>query len=315
MNGRIEVHATAGHGAQAESYAKTLTEIERLIAPLAIPKETNVQVGTAFRLSSFNAEDFNIYVGLRPDRMGKIHPKSSLTTLAHEYGHAIFEKNLMKDLESYKSIRQEALTLETRVEKAVEEAKSLAYRHSVTFNKEKKALLQTQAIDKALEAKSLGDQVKSLRGYWSIRGAHHELFADVIALVATKDPHAVRDVLIDKSEKLKEHSSSLIGLRDFTDGRHHLNRKTWEKEHPLFTGLFGDIYYAFLPARWELWNLTKNKIKSENYRKELPLKVFQILEKNLSESFAKDPADIGTNGFKDIKRMNEQLIEDFRREL
>ncbi|WP_374076451.1 hypothetical protein [Bdellovibrio bacteriovorus] len=255
LKGRVEVEASALKGPKAEEYAKTLLEIESLLAPLEIPSETSVRIGTAFRASSFNAGDFRVYVGLRPDSMGKMHPKVNQVTLAHEYGHAIFEKNLLKDLESYKNIKQDALTLE-------------------------------------------------------------KLLEDTIAMVSTRDPKAISDLLTsrEKSEKAKEHSSADIIRRDFTDGRHHLNEQRWIKEHPLFSGFLGDVYYAFLPARWELWKITKNKIKSDNYRKALPYKVFSILERNLSESFAKNPDELG-NGFKDLKKMNEQIIEDFRREL
>lgn len=316
LKGRVEVEASALKGPKAEEFAKTLLEIESFLAPLEIPTETGVRVGTAFRVSSFNAGDFQVYVGLRPDSMGKMHPKVNQVTLAHEYGHAIFEKNLLKDLESYKSIKQDALTLEKLLEDTVAEAKSMAYRADVTFNKEKKKELENRAMDKALEAVALSEKMKAFRKYWAIRSAHHELFADTIALVTTRDPKAVSDLLTsrEKSEKAKEHSSADINRRDFTDGRHHLNEQRWVKEHPLFSGFLGDVYYAFLPARWELWKITKNKIKSDNYRKALPYKVFSILERNLSESFVRNPNELG-NGFKDLQKMNEQIIEDFRREL
>lgn len=316
LQGRVEVEASALKGPRAKEFAKTLLEIESLISPLEVPSETRVRVGTAFRVSSFNAGDFQVYVGLRPDSMGKMHPKVNQVTLAHEYGHAVFEKNLLKDLESYKSIKQDALTLEKLIEDTVSEAKSLAYRADVTFNKEKKKELENKAMDKALEAVAHSEKMKAFRKYWAIRSAHHELFADVIAMVTTRDPKAVSDLLTsrEKSEKTKKHSSADILRRDFTDGRHHLNEQRWVNEHPLFSGYLGDVYYAFLPARWELWKITKNKIKSDNYRKALPYKVFSILEKNLSESFARNPEELG-NGFKDLQKMNQQIIEDFRREL
>lgn len=317
LQGRVEVESAALQGPKAEDFAKTLSEIESLLSPLEIPKQSTVRVGTAFRASSFNAENFEIYVGLRPDSMGKVHPKINQTTLAHEYGHAIFEHNLLKDLESYKGIKEDALTLEKRLQEKVEEAKQLAYRSQVTFhNKEKKAELENLAIDKAYEAKAMSEKLQNMRRYWLIRSAHHELFADTIALVMTRDPKAVSDLLTsrEKEAQVKKHSSNDINMRDFTDGRHHLNEQRWEKEQVLFSGFFGDVYYAFLPARWELWKITKNKIKSDNYRKALPYKVFSILERNLSESFAKDPQTLG-NGFKDLQKMNQQIIEDFRREL
>ncbi|KYG68933.1 hypothetical protein AZI87_06820 [Bdellovibrio bacteriovorus] len=316
LDGKVEVDARALHSTKtADEYAQTITEINSLIAPLEIPQQVKVSVGMAFKFSHFNAGDFSVYIGIRPDSMGKMHPKVNQTTMAHEYGHAIFEHNLIKDLESYKSLRHKAIHLEAQVEAAARESKNLVYRSDVTFDKKKKQELQWQAIEKMLESKSLKKEFKAFQRYWIIRTAFHELFADAVALTYTRDPKSIAKLLKSKEETNKEFSSNEIILRDFTDGRHHRNEQTWKKEHPFYTEFAADVYYSFLPARWELWNIAKNKIDSENYRKELPYKVFSILERNLSESLALSPETVGPTGLKDIQRMNDQIIEDFRREL
>lgn len=278
LKGRLEVLPSALAGPKPLEYAQTLEKVHEILGPLQPPLETRITIDRAFIFSSFNAENFTLSVGLRPEKMGPKHPSINQHTLIHEYGHAVFEKNLMLGLESYRHLRREYLELQ-----------------------ERQATLEKKANE--------------LGKHWRIRSAAHELFADVIALATTKDPKAIEQVLGDRTEKYAPHSSRELLLRDFAAGHHHKSYQTWKKESPFYVGFAGDLYYAFLPARWELWNLAKTRIESDNYRRKLAPKVFDILVRHLSEAFAKNPADLGAKGFKDIEALNERIIEDLRKEL
>lgn len=315
LKGQVEVLPSGQKGLRAQDYADRILEIHKMLGPLAIPDQAKITVGDNFKQSSFNAGTWNVYVGLRPDSMGAKNPRANLGTLSHEYGHAIFEKNLMKDLESYKSLRNDVLTLEARLQKTVDAANQLQYKADVTFDKKAKEDLLNQAKDKRAEADVLAKQKREITSYWAVRRALHEIFADATALVATKDPQVIREVLENEEKSYKEHSSDELMLRDFTSGRNHLDQKRWLKEAPAITQLFGDIYYAFLPVRWELWKAVRSHIDSENYRKELLPKVFTILERNLSEVMAQPYDSLGPIGFKGLGPMNVQIIKDIRSEL
>lgn len=324
-SGRMEVLPEALWGPKASEFTRTLDTIDTYLGPLQPATEVRVRVGTHFAFSHFNALNFNIYIGLRPKEMGDIHPKVHQGILAHEYGHAIFEKNLLKDLESYKILKKEfvnlALFKELSVKILYERIKTLSLKADVTFNKVEKQKLINEAYDLAYQIKDLISRQETANRYWAIRQGFHEVFADTIALVLTKDPKVISDAVLPRNSQVpsakraKEHSKEKLASRDFTDGEHHRDIQTWLKEQVEVSGEKGDFYFAFLPARWELWNIVKNKIDSENYRKELSYKVFSILERNLSEVLNSDASFLGPSGLKTAEKINQQLIEDFRREL
>lgn len=315
LQGRIEVRPSALKGPAATDFADTLLKVESLLGPLLPAPEARITIDNVFSLSAFNAGDFTISVGLRPNRMGSKNPTINQRTLMHEYSHAIFEKNLMKDLESYKHFRKEFIELINKEDQLHMEATEIGQRAKETTDPIEKARLKQLETEKMAEAEFAFLRKKELMPYWNLRSALHELFADTLTVTATRNPKAMHEILRDAEETYKKHSSQEIYLRNFTDGRHHLNRQIWQKEHPFFGSYAADPYYALLPARWELWKISKNKIKSDNYQKTLIPKVFSILERNLSEILAKRPEEIGSRGFKDIEKLNAQIIEDFRNEL
>lgn len=315
LKGRIEVQATVAGQLPVTAYGERLAAIDALLGSLVPATDSPVTVGTNIAASSYNPATKQIYLGLRHAEMGKKNPEVNLNTLAHEYGHAIFEKNLQKDLESYRALIKEVLIIEKQFEEAKTQSFALKYKADVTFDKVAKESLLAQSRDKADEAMAMQNRYKEIKSYWSVRSALHEIFADAVALAVTKDPKAIEKVLIDDQEQLKKHSSKEINLRDMTDGRHHASRRTWDKENWLHTKIMSDIYYAFLPARWELWKVSKSRLDGELYRKQFLTKVFTILERNLSETIATPAGTIGFNGFNNIEKLNKQIIEDFHREL
>ncbi len=315
LKGRIEVQAAVVGQLPITAYAKRLAEIDALLGNLAPATDSPILVGTEFRASSYALATKKIYLGLRTPEMGKKNSEINLNVLAHEYGHAVFEKNLQKDLESYQVLIKEIIKVESQIAQATEMNKRLTYRADVTLDKSMKADLLALAKDKADDLQILWKRYKGIQGYWSVRSALHELFADAVSLAVTKDPKSIERVLSNKEERYKQHSSHDIILRDMTDGRNHKNVQTWNRDAWLHTKIGGDIYYAFLPARWALWKVSKSRIGGEQYRKEFLTKVFTILERHLSETLARSADDIGYKGFKNIEKMNQQIIEDFQREL
>lgn len=315
LQGRLEILPSALGGPKPSEYVHTLEKVHAILGPLQAPTETRITIDRAFIFSSFNAENFSLSVGLRPDKMGSKHPSINQHTLIHEYGHAVFEKNLMRDLESYRHLRREYLELQERQKILEDKANELGSISDRETDPKTKKDLEMRVQETMSELFWVNDRTKELGRYWKVRSAAHELFADVITLATTKDPKAIEQVLRDRTEKYAPHSSRELLLRDFTSGRHHKSHQTWKKESPFYVGFAGDLYYAFLPARWELWRLTKTRIESDAYRRTLAPKVFEILVRHLSEAFAKSPAELGAKGFKDIEALNERIIEDLRKEL
>lgn len=317
--GRIEVLPSGSKGPKATEYSESLKRVNLLLGDLLVPHEVTVSVDHVFMFSTYSFEQNIISVGIRPDSMGKKHPSVNLNTLVHEYGHAIFEKNLMNTTPIYRALR------ESLVE--IERSQHLLELEVSTFNQHLKAeqdvlekeSLQTHIKDLKLEIHRLEVLKESKMNHWNIRAAVHELFADIVAVTASKNPRALRDTLNNIEDRYdgqyKEHSSVLLNLRNFADGAHHKNRQTWNKEHAKIVQDQGDIYYAFLPARWEFWQLVKGRIESPNYQKEVIPKVFSILEKHLNAELEKSAAELRPSGFKNIEELNNKIIQDFKNEL
>lgn len=283
-DGRVEVKPPAQHGPKAAEYAKVLEQVDALLGPLSPATSALISVDNAFVFSVFDPTTFRISVGLRPAYMGPKHPAHNFTTLIHEYGHAVFETNMLMRNKKFQKLYAEFSSLEKRIE-------------------------QTEG--------SLRDTLRSrqakLLPLWNLRGAFHELFADVVTLTATKDPKALQSVLRDSRESYDKHSAPELLLRDFTDGRHSQALRVWKKElqHRVLEG--EDPYFAFLPVRWEIWKLSRNHIKSENYQKTLIPKVYEILERHYMHLLESgEPQKIGRGGFDNIEVINQRIVEDLR---
>lgn len=332
LQGRIEIQGSVVGKLSASSVVKRISEVDKLLGSLASPSESKITIGPDMERSSFDAVSREIYIGLRPLSRGAKNPEINLNTLAHEYGHAIFEKNLLKNSENYKYLKEQYILAQNKITEAAAELQTWNFRYEVTFNKDEKALLTKKAKEKVGEMLLWVARKNTLERYWNVRTSLHELFADAVALVVTQDPKAISAVVWDSKKNYKKYSHDKLLLRDMTEGRSHESMQTWNESVSLVSALpvgelkpnekqkfnlkqAGDPYYAFLPARWELWDVSKSRLGGELYRQQMLRKIFAILEKNLAEVL-KQPADsLGPKGFQNIEKLNQQLIEDFRREL
>ena len=314
-DGKVKVLPTGIKGPKAQEYADALTRVNLLLGDLLIPHETRVSVDHVFIFSTYSFEHNLISVGVRPADMGPKHPSVNLNTLVHEYGHAIFEKNLANFSPIYRNLRDSLIEI-AKEENRLNSDISTLNQHLRSEKDTAEALDIQEHI--AILRQEL-HQVEVLRetkmNHWNIRGAIHELFADIVAVTASKNPRALRETLENIEYRYQEHSSLIINLRDFADGRHHKNRQRWNKDHAQIVQNEGDIYYAFLPARWEFWQIVKGRIDSPNFQKQVIEKAFNILERHLDSELKKSAADLRPSGFKNIEDLNNKIIEDFRREL
>ncbi|AFY03407.1 hypothetical protein [Bdellovibrio bacteriovorus] len=313
--GQIEVRPSGQKGPPAKDYAHTVDKINTLLGDLAVPHEVQIHVDSAFIFSTFNAQTYLISVGVRPEKMGKKHPAINQNTLMHEYAHAVFEKNMTLKSSSYKTLREEQISLHTREENLHQQNDLLMLERDKLTDPALRQDMDKKIYDIIKEIDSIAERRKEISAHWSLRSAVHELFADSLSIVATKDPKAMSKVLKSTAESYHPHTSTVLQLRDFTEGRHHLSRQRWKKEYPFYSQFGGDLYYAFLPARWELWQIVKTRIGSANYQRTVIPKVFAILERHLSAELNKGPEELKPRGFKDLEALNQRIIEDFRREL
>lgn len=271
MNGRLEVISSVSGALPISKYEKRITDINNLLGKLLPPDESSIKIGSIFSFSTYDPIDGRIYVGIRPQSMGLVNPEVNLTTLTHEYGHAVFEKNLLQSSAQYRKLKSEVLKM---------------------------------------NESDNHDAFSKIQPAWLIRSGIHEVFADVLTLVTTKDPKSISKIQLDK---LDEQQSTPIGellLRDFTSGRKSQSFLLWSYETHNQSINNQNIYFSFLPVRWELWKIIKSRLDGSLYQKQLLTKVFNILEKNLNKAL-----DVESNKTEDIIKLNQQIIKDLRNEL
>lgn len=301
--GFIEVLPSAKSLAEpAETYAQLITEANDHLGSLQPPKETRIKVTSVYGASGFNGVDFSITFGLRKKDERSLHPAKQRVILLHEYGHAVFENNLILQSQTYRDLRNASFRIEQDLQA------SSALLSELRKNRAPEDIIELardQHADLKKREKELGQKMM-------IRSAYHEIFADVLSYSITGDPRANAKVITDPASLPKAHSKEDLQLRDMTSGRHHLQRQAWENHAEMQIKIIGNYHMAFLPVQWEIARLTKTKIKSEQYRRQLPEKVFKVLLKNFQEDLQQTPKEMGPSGLESIERLNQKIIADLR---
>jgi hypothetical protein len=287
MNGRVMVEEGALSGPTASTYAAMITKIDSFLSGLARPTETNFVVHDMMMFSSFNPIEAIVYVGLRPvEGMNQKHENINLTTLIHEYGHAILEKNLRAQIPGFAKISLQ---------------------------------MHNNSNEKFVP--------------FIIHSGLHELFADAVTLVTTKNPDALPELLMldrkaqkqfekelwlekkkakDPSSEQEEHSPipkeysrETLALRGMSDGNsHHAYQKWQELLQDEFVRI--DPYFIFLPTRWHLWQTVKTRIDSPNYQRKILGKIFPIIREEMNNIHLKAPENLSAA---EIEAINLRLIQ------
>lgn len=305
LQGRIEVARSVQDILPSSEYAQAILHVDGLLGDLVIPKTVPITIGKGFIFSSFDSVRHQVFVGIRPQEMGSKNPNINIHTLNHEYGHAIFEMNLLDRSSEFRAFREKYIqsekqidTLQSNISRLEKEAES---------NVE----LQADVLKLKEDLKKLKKNHRLELGKYNFTSGLHEVFADLTAVLAAKDPRAIEKIARKQSDTYKPHSSDALKLRDFSEGEHHLSRQRWDKEHPFYTQFAGDVYYAFLPVRWEIWSLMKSRMHGPEYEKALLGKVFAVLQKHLEDGL-RNPSKLGSKGFDSINLVNQQIIQDLR---
>lgn len=239
-------------------FSDAITRTNALLGELTEPSEVKVTVGTLFIFSIFDPKDFTIYVGLRPDSMGKKHILINKSTLIHEYGHAILEKNLLQKIPDYRQ-RQEA-------------------------------------ADKVSESQRDSREI--------LQASLHEIFADAVTILTTKNPKAIFEILHDRNISPKQYSAEHLLMRNLAEGRRHEAAQQWQKLLQNET-MRRDPYFILLPARWHLWQLLKTRIDGTLYQKQALNKIFPLIANEVENLLLDSPESVT---LEEIENLNHRLM-------
>ncbi len=304
LGGRMQLDPRAEELAEpVEVYAEIIKKIDKDIAPLLAPTETKIKIDTAHIFSAFDDRDFSVSVGVRPLEFQPFSKKANRNILIHEYGHAVFEKNLVANSPEYREMRKYGVALE----------KELVANDVLVRKLQKQADRGpewTTVIAEQNRLKKLAEDFINLK---RLRYAYHEVFADALVWASTTNPKAIRQGAENLAAPVAEYSVESLQMRDLDAGLDPHNMQLWKDKLELIVFIKSDIYFPFLPVRWELYSLSKDKMHDENYRKALPNKVFKILLRNFVEDLEQSPKAFDTRGkAEEIIRLNEKIIHDLR---
>ncbi|NUN04494.1 MAG: hypothetical protein HUU57_01920 [Bdellovibrio sp.] len=304
LGGRLQIDPRAEDLAEPiETYAQIITRIDADIAPLLAPTETKIKIDTAHIFSAFDDRDFSVSVGVRPPDFQPFSKKANRNILIHEYGHAIFEKNLVANSPEYREMRKYGLALEKELLANDMLLKKLQKQND-------KSAEWSTAVAENNRLKKLAEDFINLK---RVRYAYHEVFADTLVWITTKNPKAIREGLENLATPAQENSVASLQMRDMDAGLDPLNMQTWKEKMEFVVFVNSDLYFPFLPVRWELWSLSKDKIHDEAYRKSLPDKVFRVLLKNFTEDLGQSPKAFDARGrIEGVIRLNDKIIHDLR---
>jgi hypothetical protein len=292
----------------SEQYEALLKSVDALLGDLAVPHGVNIAIGEPGLGGHYSRESKDILVMssfLKYPKGKGNHPKYSTAILSHEYGHAIFDKN-MRDLSpSWKAFEFESETILEKFNKARAEfidATMATAKASTPQETAAADLRRGKALD---EMTKVGQRMSDLLKMRAVSSAYHELFADTVAVVRFQDPRIIYDALTggaliksavdynkDPATKEKVRFSEKDLLRINIENRQF--DKSWGDAHmqQWLKDINGTIankdihpYLLLAPARAALWDVIKNKVKNPQEQKQILTKMVSVIRRHYEENF------------------------------
>lgn len=289
----------------------TYKRLQKITGSLLFPENYEIVVSGHQLDSHINYTSQTIKIGLRKG----IHPRRHEIDFAHEYGHAIFHENLMRDSELYRTLKNTISDLHERRYQLELTIKDLERQMKSTDSPSEMRKLDIEGQYKMAQYEGLLEKIKSFQRYDHLTKAYHELFADVTSYIVTQNKRAIQDSLLANKE-----TDSGLGieteLRTFDPKNERLKKDLWMKNAGRFLNNSAvNYYYALHPVRWEIGRLTEKQIKSEAYQKELYQKIYVLLKESLEQQLQASPQDLGPSGLKPVGPINRSLIESLQSRL
>lgn len=280
---RITVENDSGTGLTSGVIWEFLGANETLLSGMILPSDTVITLGPALkdgqkRVSRFMRFRDDLFITVRPG-----FEKQDLYVLVHEYGHALFEKNLMHASEVYRKVRPELEIAES----------------SSKVGREK-----------------LGDRFNRTRKIFLLSSALHEFFADVVAVTYFQDPRAAEKAELFSKTLPTPYSWEQFERREF-DLAPSTNREAeWERSLGLAIWA-SNPYHILLPARWEFWSRFQSEILSSDIsvRAKVISRTFAALERVLNRILLWNDEQIGRPQFEveQSKLLNQMVIEELQK--
>ncbi|QLY24058.1 hypothetical protein [Bdellovibrio sp. KM01] len=315
----------------SEQYEALLKSVDALLGDLAVPNGVHIKIAEpgVGGLYSRKTNDIIVMSSFLKYPSGKgNHPKYSTAILSHEYGHAIFDKNMRELSPSWNALEIESVTILERSNKATKaymDAIDTAVRATTPQEKAEAEVVKSKALEEMMAAGKRMSQLLKMR---DVSSAYHELFADTVAVVRFQDPRIIFNALSGNAlikdqlkyyqdpktkEAVKFSEKDLIRInienRQFDKSWGEAHFQQWLKD---INGTIANKslhpYLLLAPTRAALWDVIRNKVKNPHEQKHILTKLVQVLRKHYEENF-KD-AEAAQNI--DPVKFNQSLISEIQ---
>lgn len=247
------------------------------------------------------------------------HPKYSLAILSHEYGHAIFDKNINIQSPVWKEMDKKVRDISELTNKTQSDffTSKTILREAKTS--EEKILAQEMADNASENLKNLSTILKQRMTMKTIQRSYHEFFADSVAVVTFQDPRIMYKSLVgDGVEKASgevvKNRQEFIRInfenRQFDRSWGASHWKQWENDmhNSLKNGSDFNPYLFFAPARSAFWSVVESRAKNPLQQKEILTDLFSILKIHYETNIDQLSSIETIDAFK----LNESLIRLFQ---
>lgn len=240
--------------------------------------------------------------------------KATEAVFTHEMSHTIFDHNLRMNLPEYrqhKNLLEELMLKSQALEKEYRENNEQMNRlpdgPAVEALQDRNMILESELI-------AVSDKIKPHESLERLFSAYHELYADVGAVLVSRDPSVMKRALFNTQDSTPMTVTKALLLRDFMDGSAE-NKALWQSLKAVEVDQKGENYFALLPARWALGHLLAQKMQSPDGDRGLLTQVQRILEMSLKNQMALGASHWGANGLKNVEQINRELSDLFTEHL
>ncbi len=234
-----------------------IRRLQKLASEVVIPTPDIEKKSENYLESSYRSLGNKLLLGFSNEREDIY---KSLVVMAHEYGHAIFDLNIIFNFEGHQLNSLQIASMVAQIRQEIISRDDYKAAMMGLREKSKNLNFRTQFEEDAIFKRFGGDEYYRLsqlaKNLSDIMITHNELFADMVAVMLAKDGNAVANVFKgshpDSSGDLSRSFLPQTPIKGYTNGAFDP----------------GNQFYEILsPARSFLWSHCLSTLPRENYPK------------------------------------------------
>jgi len=268
-----------------QQFLNELDTIRVFASQVALIESLNVNPcgNTCHFVPQTNFLEFKIEWGKSPNTNQKpMDTKYAYATMAHEYGHAVFEA----------AMKRHPLWAKYSKHNIEANVKTDEIQRQIRANEKNLPTMDNGSIDwNAVEKthpllKDAYEQARVYRRALNAMQAYSELFADALSVIYLRDPQVISKAVENKFADKRV--QRIDQMRDFSKAITHHEKRQWILDLKNSDTVRDPAlpYQLLGPARHELWEMIESKISSDSDQQSRLIKsVFDSISNNFENKF------------------------------